>query len=100
MAGLTASADGFMSPTPAPSGVSYYHPYLRGFGLTRFLSQETLLDGRGVALAHDAIDLANVLNSCSHTPELLSSSDQKARRLYKSIAQYLRLIVSACALLV
>jgi len=58
MAGLTASADGFMSPTPAPSGVSYYHPYLRGFGLTRFLSQETLLDGRGVALAHDAIDLA------------------------------------------
>lgn len=26
-------------------------PYLRGFGLTRFLSKETVRDGRGVALA-------------------------------------------------
>jgi pimeloyl-ACP methyl ester carboxylesterase len=36
-------------------------PYLRGFGPTRFLSDETVRDGRGVALAQDAIDLADAL---------------------------------------
>ena len=37
------------------------HRYLRGFGLTRFRSSETPRDGRGVALAQDAIDLADAL---------------------------------------
>lgn len=36
-------------------------PYLRGFGLTRFLSKDTARDGRGVALAQDVIDLADAL---------------------------------------
>jgi pimeloyl-ACP methyl ester carboxylesterase len=36
-------------------------PYLRGFGPTRFLTTDTIRDGRGVALAQDAIDLANGL---------------------------------------
>src|ERR1700744_2310073 len=36
-------------------------PYLRGFGPTRFRSAETIRDGRGVALAKDAIDLADAL---------------------------------------
>lgn len=36
-------------------------PYLRGFGLTRFLAEDTVRDGRGVALAQDVIDLADVL---------------------------------------
>ena len=36
-------------------------PYLRGFGPTRFLAGDTVRDGRGVALAQDAIDLANAL---------------------------------------
>lgn len=36
-------------------------PYLRGFGPTRFLAAETIRDGRGVALAQDAIDLADAL---------------------------------------
>jgi pimeloyl-ACP methyl ester carboxylesterase len=36
-------------------------PYLRGFGFTRFLSKETVRDGRGVALAQDVIDLADAL---------------------------------------
>ena len=36
-------------------------PYLRGFGPTRFLSDAAIRDGRGVALAQDAIDLADAL---------------------------------------
>ena len=36
-------------------------PYLRGFGPTRFLAADTIRDGRGVALAQDAIDLADAL---------------------------------------
>lgn len=36
-------------------------PYLRGFGLTRFLTKDTVRDGRGVALAQDVIDLADAL---------------------------------------
>ena len=37
-------------------------PHLRGSGATRFLSEETPRDGSGVALAQDAIDLADALN--------------------------------------
>ncbi|HVU94605.1 MAG TPA: alpha/beta hydrolase [Puia sp.] len=36
-------------------------PYLRGFGLTRFLATDTTRDGRGIALAQDVIDLADAL---------------------------------------
>jgi len=36
-------------------------PYLRGFGPTRFLADAAIRDGRGVALAQDAIDLADSL---------------------------------------
>ena len=36
-------------------------PYLRGFGPTRFHAAQTIRDGRGVALAQDAIDLADAL---------------------------------------
>src|ERR1700694_3149545 len=36
-------------------------PYLRGFGPTRFLSADTFRDGRSVALAQDAVDLADAL---------------------------------------
>jgi pimeloyl-ACP methyl ester carboxylesterase len=36
-------------------------PYLRGVGPTRFLADDTVRDGRGVALAQDAIDLADAL---------------------------------------
>ncbi|GGR24121.1 alpha/beta fold hydrolase [Deinococcus ruber] len=36
-------------------------PYLRGFGPTQFLSSDTVRDGRGVALARDALDLLDAL---------------------------------------
>jgi len=50
-----------VAPCLHAAGYRTVTPYLRGFGLTRFLSQETVRDGRGVALAHDAIDLADAL---------------------------------------
>jgi pimeloyl-ACP methyl ester carboxylesterase len=37
-------------------------PYLRGFGDTSFLSKETMRSGEIVAMAQDAIDLADALN--------------------------------------
>jgi hypothetical protein len=37
-------------------------PYLRGFGDTSFLSKETMRSGEIVAIAQDAIDLADALN--------------------------------------
>jgi pimeloyl-ACP methyl ester carboxylesterase len=40
-------------------GYRTFTPYLRGRGLTRFRSADTLRDGRGVALAQDAIDFAD-----------------------------------------
>jgi pimeloyl-ACP methyl ester carboxylesterase len=43
------------------AGLRTIAPYLRGFGPTRFLSSETRRDARAVALAQDAIDLADAL---------------------------------------
>src|SRR5215475_8709908 len=37
-------------------------PYLRGFGDTSFLSKETKRSGEVIAMAQDAIDLADALN--------------------------------------
>jgi pimeloyl-ACP methyl ester carboxylesterase len=36
-------------------------PFMRGFGPTRFLHETTFRDGRGVALAQDAVDLLDAL---------------------------------------
>jgi pimeloyl-ACP methyl ester carboxylesterase len=41
------------------AGFFWVAPWVRGFGPTRFLSSETLRDGRGVALTQDAIDVAD-----------------------------------------
>src|SRR5216683_3457534 len=50
-----------VAPRLQAAGFRTITPYLRGFGPTRFLSHETVRDGRGVALAQDAIDLADAL---------------------------------------
>lgn len=42
-------------------GLRTVAPYLRGFGPTRFLADDTVRDGRGVALAQDAVDLFDAL---------------------------------------
>ena len=51
-----------VAPCLHEAGLRTITPYLRGFGGTRFLSAGTIRDGRGVALAQDAIDLADALN--------------------------------------
>src|SRR5437899_12507244 len=50
-----------VAPRLHAAGYRVIVPYLRGFGPTRFVSQKTIRDGRGVALAQDAIDLADAL---------------------------------------
>lgn len=50
-----------IAPMLNDAGFRTIIPYLRGFGHTRFLSKETVRDGRGYALAQDVIDLADAL---------------------------------------
>jgi len=50
-----------VAPHLAAAGFRTIIPYLRGFGLTRFLATDTIRDGRGIALAQDVIDLADAL---------------------------------------
>jgi len=50
-----------ITPRLNTAGYRTITPYLRGFGLTRFLSKDTIRDGRGVALAQDALDLMDAL---------------------------------------
>lgn len=45
----------------AEAGVRVVAPYLRGYGATRYRSAETLRSGQQGALAHDLIDLLDVL---------------------------------------
>lgn len=53
---------GRVAPLLNARGWQTVTPYLRGFGPTRFLRDEIIRDGRGVALAQDAIDLADALD--------------------------------------
>jgi pimeloyl-ACP methyl ester carboxylesterase len=50
-----------VAPHLHAAGLRTIAPYLRGFGSTRFLLPESRRDARGVALARDAIDLADAL---------------------------------------
>ncbi len=52
-AGVTAALEA--------AGYRWVAPWLRGFGPTRFRSADTLRDGSPVALAQDALDLADAL---------------------------------------
>jgi pimeloyl-ACP methyl ester carboxylesterase len=50
-----------VAPILEESGFRWYAPWLRGCGRTRFLSPDSIRDGRAVALAKDAIDFADEL---------------------------------------
>lgn len=50
-----------VTPALERAGYRWVAPWLRGFGETQFLSGSALRDGSGVALAQDALDLADVL---------------------------------------
>jgi pimeloyl-ACP methyl ester carboxylesterase len=51
-----------VTPFLTEQGYCWVAPWLRGFGPTRFLSESTPRDGTGVALALDALQLADALN--------------------------------------
>ena len=51
----------YVAPVMHAAGFRTITPFLRGHGPTRFLSSDTIRDGRGVALAQDVIDLADRL---------------------------------------
>ena len=50
-----------ITPALEAGGYRWVAPWLRGVGATRFLSSDTLRDGSGVAIAQDALDLADGL---------------------------------------
>jgi pimeloyl-ACP methyl ester carboxylesterase len=50
-----------ITPALEQAGYRWVAPWLRGFGQTRFLADDTPRDATGVALAQDALDLADAL---------------------------------------
>jgi pimeloyl-ACP methyl ester carboxylesterase len=52
---------GALTPLLEQSGFHWVAPWSRGFGPTRFISSETIRDGSAVALAKDAIGVADAL---------------------------------------
>ena len=55
-------------PVLHAAGFRTVAPYLRGFGDTSFLSKDTMRSGEIVAMAQDAIDLADALNLQKFAP--------------------------------
>jgi pimeloyl-ACP methyl ester carboxylesterase len=50
-----------VTPHLEAAGYRWIAPWLRGFGATHFIGAEVLRDGSAVALAQDALDLADAL---------------------------------------
>jgi pimeloyl-ACP methyl ester carboxylesterase len=66
-------------------GYHTFAPYLRGCGPTRFRSADTIRDGRGIALAQDAIDFADALGLESFA---VAGHDWGARTAYTLAALF------------
>jgi len=84
-----------VAPRLHASGFRTIAPYLRGFGPTRFRSPETRRDGRGVALAHDAIALMDALGI---TRFAVVGHDWGARVAYTLAALFPDRVTAAVAL--
>lgn len=74
-----------IAPLLNEAGFRTIIPYLRGFGPTRFLSKETIRDGRGYALAQDVIDLADALGIARFS---VAGHDWGARAAYQLAALF------------
>ncbi|MGD0514234.1 MAG: alpha/beta hydrolase [Terriglobales bacterium] len=77
------------------AGFRWAAPWLRGFGPTRFLSEDTVRDGSAVALAQDAIDLADQLGWAKFS---VVGHDWGARSAYTLAAIFPKRISSIAAL--
>jgi pimeloyl-ACP methyl ester carboxylesterase len=86
---------GGVAPLLHAAGFRTVAPYLRGFGPTRFRSSETPRDGRGVALAHDAIALMDALGI---TRFAVVGHDWGARAAYILAALFPDRVVATAAL--
>jgi pimeloyl-ACP methyl ester carboxylesterase len=85
--GITASLE--------EAGFYWVAPWVRGFGPTRFISPDTLRDGSGVALAQDAIDIADALGFERFS---VIGHDWGARTAYTLAALWPRRLASSTAL--
>ena len=74
-----------VAPWLSAAGFRTIIPYLRGFGLTRFLATDTIRDGRGIALAQDIIDMADALGIADF---FVAGHDWGARAAYTLAALY------------
>lgn len=74
-----------IAPMLNAAGFRTIAPYLRGFGPTRFLSKETVRDGRGYALAQDVVDLADALGIARF---FVAGHDWGARAAYQLAALF------------
>jgi pimeloyl-ACP methyl ester carboxylesterase len=84
-----------LTPHLEKSGFYWVAPWLRGFGPTRFISSETIRDGSAVALAKDAIDLADALGIEKFS---VLGHDWGARTAYTLAALYPQRLASIVAL--
>ena len=84
-----------VAPRLQAAGFRTIAPYLRGFGATRFRSAETRRDGRGVALAHDAIALMDTLGIARFG---VVGHDWGARAAYTLAALFPERVAAAAAL--
>ena len=71
-----------VAPLLAAAGYRAIVPYLRGYGTTRFLSDETVRNGEQAALAVDVIDFMDALeiDKCDRGGVRLGSPDRGHRR--------------------
>jgi pimeloyl-ACP methyl ester carboxylesterase len=84
-----------VSPRLQAAGFRTIAPYLRGFGSTRFRSPETRRDGRGIALAQDAIALMDALGVNRFA---VVGHDWGARAAYALAALFPTRVAAAAAL--
>lgn len=84
-----------VTPILNAAGFRTITPYLRGFGLTRFLSKDTFRDGRGIALAQDVIDLADALGITSF---YVAGHDWGARTAYLLAALFPDRVIKIAAM--
>jgi pimeloyl-ACP methyl ester carboxylesterase len=84
-----------VTPHLEKAGFFWVAPWLRGFGPTRFLSTGTPRDGSAIALAKDAIDIADALNFTTFS---VVGHDWGARTAYTLAALWPQRLASIVAL--
>jgi pimeloyl-ACP methyl ester carboxylesterase len=95
--GWPDDARGWSGVTPGLEGAGFRWaaPWLRGFGRTRFRSEQSIRDGTGVALADDAFDFARALGWSRF---LVAGHDWGGRAAYIMSALHPERLIAAASL--